>query len=74
MQERLENKIMSSLEQGHQSPVKIIFLFVWNCTEELIRGVSVITHTLDLDLDFMIQKEKEKEKKVPNQSWPIFEM
>ena len=30
----------------------IIFLFVWNCTEELIRGVSVITHTLDLDLDF----------------------
>ena len=28
-----------------------------SCTEELIRGVSVITHTLDLDLDFRTVSE-----------------
>ena len=42
------------LQWGKKTKVvdrRIIFLFVWNCTEELIRGVSVITHTLDLDLD-----------------------
>ena len=27
---------------------ELFFLFVWNCTEELIRGLSVITHILSL--------------------------